>query len=170
MPGRLTTTIVASCAIRSGSRQEGKIGQAVGADQEEQIVVRGARGGPIRASRRCSAGRDAWSRSPRPRTSGARRSRSGPSPADGPPRSVRPACAAARRRPRTRPGPARTPPGTARPGSSGPGGSGQTCRQKVPVASTCQPSSIKIGPPGRAHRVHTISRTCVDRRPEIIVD
>ena len=136
IPGRLTTTIVASCAIRPGSSPGGEVGQAVGADQEEEFVV-----GPVAADR--VQGLDAVvragpaaSRGRRPRTRGDPPRRSGPSPGGGSRPSDRPACAAAHRRPRTRRGRGRTPRGTARPGSGAPGGSGRTSPRRALVASS----------------------------------
>ena len=46
MPGRLTTTIVASRAMPAGLAPGGQVHQAVGADQEEQLVL-----GPLAVDR-----------------------------------------------------------------------------------------------------------------------
>ena len=63
----------------------GEIGQAVGADQEEQVVLGPVARGPPPGSRRCSGGRAVGPRSPRPRRPGGPRWRSGPSPGGRPP-------------------------------------------------------------------------------------
>ena len=85
IPGRLTTTSVASSGDPLGLPPVREVGQAVGADEEEQVVLGPLGGGPPPASRRCSAARAAGSRSRRPRRPGAPRWRSGPSPGGRPP-------------------------------------------------------------------------------------
>ena len=80
MPGRLTTTIVASRRSAPGSRQSGR-----SARLSAPIRKKSSSPGPLAAdgrsaSRRCNAARAGWPRYRRPRTPGARRSRSGPSP------------------------------------------------------------------------------------------
>ena len=117
---------------------------------------RAARGGSPRASRRCSAGRAARLDLRDLERRVARDGDPDHLQAIGDRRPVARLVRRLARRPRTRPGRARTPRGTARPGSGAPGGSGRTSRRTAPVASG-------FGPHALGGRTRTVSIMVLDR-------